>query len=91
MKGTSGVVVSVHQNLTSKKLTLWLNNSHFVNYTTFQLLSIDKLIYLIKKIVYYQHYFWEYENIIRYVLWKINNLKCISTMDQYRIFLDGKA
>ena len=59
MKRISGVVVSGHQNLTSKKLTLWLNNGHFVNYTTFKLLSTDKLIYLIKKIVYYQHNFLE--------------------------------
>ena len=54
---------------------------------TFQLLSIDTTD-IFKNIVYYQHNFWEYENIIWYVLWKINNLKCISTMDQYRILLD---
>ena len=58
--------------------------------TTFQLLSIDTTD-IFKNIVYYHHNFWEYENIIRYISWKINNLKCISTMDQYRIVLDVKA
>ena len=58
--------------------------------TTFQLLSFDTTD-ICKNIVYYQHSFWEYENIILYVLWKIDNLKWISTVDQYRIFLDVKA
>ena len=58
--------------------------------TTFQLLSIDTTD-ICKNIVYYQHNFWEYENIILYVLWKFDNLKWISTVDQYIIFLDVKA
>ena len=48
--------------------------------------QLTQLIYSIKNIVYYQNNIWEYENTIRYVLWKINNLKCISPRDQYSIF-----
>ena len=41
MKRASAVVVSVHQNLTSKKLTLCLYNGHLLIIATFQPLSID--------------------------------------------------
>ena len=52
MKRTTGVVVSVHQNLASKNLILCLYNSHFVNYYNIPAVTIDTTD-IFKNIVHY--------------------------------------